>query len=514
MRLLAATLLAGLALAAAPARSQAAGKEASIKELGRRWQAGDAAAARELIARARAAPPGQTDALDALIPKGVNPPDSMGLVIDELDALARQAGHSPDSWTRTLAGELGQEVEHWRNFDSPQALAGKRRYERRQFLESAKEFAVLLLIPLLAIAGALWIVVTRGAIVGILIGSSKAFSRAFGDAGAVVEREHRAVLLMPAAAAVTSVVLGITLFKAAGLATPAATSAEVPELAWKAVLSARVLSAYFGAGFAFFFMHAMFLTMMLAVARGGRPDFAAAFRAAARRWRDILLLSAAAFGGILLVAALTSSGVKKARAVLPPAEARLGAQLLGLAAWLLETGFTVASVVMLAIAMNDGVGLLEAARRAGRLLATKARPAVLAMLGIEAAGGDAVGGVTSLLLLGGIGSIPLIGMLAPAIFSGRFAPETTAYLLVYGPMSIGILGGALMYSGLLALESIFAAGMYSYASDDAVQGPLFDALRAAEPQLAGMLAPLSGRGAAAGRSPPSGAPAGPRRRRA
>lgn len=489
MRILAALLVAGLILAPALSRAQSDLKTVSTKELGKRWQdKGDVDAARELIARARAAAPGQTEALQDLDGGWVRPPAAMALVADDLEALAHEKAGSSDPLTRQFAGSLGQMVVQWRNFDSPQALAGKRRYERQERLDQLEGDAMMLSIPVLSLVGLVWVIVSRGFFIGLLLGSSKALSRAFGDAGAVAEREHRAVMLLPTAAAVTAVVLGITLWKAVSLVTPTTTNAGVNEVLWKAILSGRVLFAYFSAGFVFFFMHAMFLTMMIAVARGGRPDFAAAFSAAARRWRDILLLSLAVFGGILVVEILTELAAKKASGWRRPV-ANPALSLLGLASWLVKTGITMASVVTLAIAMGDGVGLVDAARRATRILVVKARPAVLSMLGIEAAGGEAVASVTGLLFIGGFCGVPI---LAPLLFpsTANFAgdPRMSMYLFVYFPMAFGIVGGALMYSGLLALESIFGAAMYSYASDDAVQGPLYDLLRRVEPGLGGVLA--------------------------
>ncbi len=484
----AAALGAFLIVISAPTRAVAtdtADDAAKVEALKWHWKGGETDAGRKLL---EFAAPGRPDRADVLLLLASGDEKAMGPLIPDLEALAAQAGHDPDMFTRQAGGELMQTVIHWKNFSSPSAIAGGLRQQAKDRRERLEEILMMSAMPLAAILGTIWVVLSRSTMVWLLLGSSAALTRAFGDAGAVVTKEHRAFLLMPAAAVVAAAVVGLTAWQAVSLVGPQTSAAQAGVLAWRAILSARVLIAYFTAGFAFYFMHAMFLSMMIDVARGRSPDFAAAFSRAAARAKEIAGLSAAVFAGLLLV----ELGLRATRRA--AAGAGLGYALDGilrLAAWLLETGVTVASTLMVAISIGDDVGFIEAARRATSIMTHQARPAMLAIMGIEAVESDLVLALPSMFFMLGFACLPLSVTLFPDGFSAGWGLPlgvTDVHVLVYGGLILGALSGAFMYSGTLALESIFAAALYSYAGIDAVHGPIYARLAQAAPNVAGLLA--------------------------
>ncbi|MDX6770903.1 MAG: hypothetical protein SF051_15320 [Elusimicrobiota bacterium] len=489
-------LLAAL-LALAPCVVSAA--PAELKDLSARWNQGDPQAGHELAALlTRPGAHAPFEVLDAMRLEVPDPPyggpgpevhtgefpyhAGFDQAVEAVVAAVKPYRDDPDRYTRDRAEAVMKGITDWKNLWSDGARATRRGFQLRRKLEDWGETAIVFGMPLTVVVFTLLTLFWRVGALSLLFGATTAYRKAFGDAALLLRRE-RLVALLPAASALVigGILAALVLSIFANPPPPGTKNDDAEALALIAVLSPRVLVAYFTGGFLLYFLQATFLHALMASARGRAVSLGGSLLAALRRAGDVLLLSVMVFGVLLFL----EVALRKHRDSLP----RVFVLPLRIAVWLLQNGVQLGASLILAACMDEGVSLAQGFERARGVVSRDAAPAAAAWLGAATIGGEMVVGAFAVSMICGFMAILAAGYMSP---NGDLPTAlglwwvSSVHLVAGGAFLCGALGAGVGYALYMVMEALIATGLLLHLDAAPLESepPLVAYLREKFPSMA------------------------------
>lgn len=299
--------------------------------------------------------------------------------------------------------------------------------------------------PLSLFIGGFLILGTRLGLAALIIRSSTNLSRTLERGIQILKDDYR-LLLLPALSAVAVICL-LTTVVWKSIHDPSAASQggrEIIAEAWRIVLTPRIISAYFIAGFCLIFSNAILIYCFLYSVKGERANLISALIASCRIIHAILLLSLSIFGIFLFLKIIQRKIKSSLRLPLWLSE------LLEFAGLFLESGILITTQLIFAVMFSEGLSLRLALKKVAVIVRREDREILKAAFGMATLRYEAC--VAMFLCPWGA------CVLAVPYFGDNYLLAFTSGFL------LGILFSAIYFSLVMAIEGVLAAGIYIYGT--------------------------------------------------
>ena len=398
------------------------------------------------------------------------PEFAAGSIIPAASEILAAALKDKDRDVLSAAGSLDRDIQHWYNFQSPAAAAGKLLTKKRERRSNIEMFLGALLMPLAILIGGIFVAFSKGGIAYLLIRPSSSLTGALHNAMEVFRRAPLLTLVPIASGTLVMGLISWVVYSALHLKGlhPGMSDHEVQNRALLLMMSPKVIAAYLAAGFALLFLNSMVIDSLVHELRGQAFGFFEALASALGRVYQIFVLSLMVFGGVYILRILAEK-----------LKLRLGgwlAQALELALTFTESGIMLGANYMLVIMMAENAGLKAAFDRTKELVRGGRGPALRSLVSVASISYEGAAMACILPFIFFISLIPVtigFGDGHNWATSRLGVPGLDDYLLFFW-LGIGasLLCGTIMLSVLQALEGILAVGVYFNDRGEALPGAM------------------------------------------